>query len=54
MIQIWCVVIDEVISCTCILLQDGRTVLHLAAMEGQVQAIEMLIRLQADALDRVR
>ena len=55
MIQIWCVIIDEVISCTCILLQWRRTALHDAAMMGQVQAIETLIRLGADvnALDQV-
>ena len=54
MIQIWCVIIDED-HVTCILLQYGRTALHLAAMEEQVQAIETLIRLGAyvNALDRV-
>ena len=33
---------------TCILLQLERTVLHYAAQEGQVQAIETLIRLGAN------
>ena len=33
---------------TCILLQEGRTALHDAAMMGHVEAIETLIRLGAD------
>ena len=40
---------------TCILLQDGKTALNHAVRQGNVQAIETLIRLGADvnALDWV-
>jgi len=33
---------------TCILLQDGSTALHVAAIEGTVPVIQTLIRLGAD------
>ena len=40
---------------SCILLQDRMTALHHAAMRGQVQVVETLIRLGADvnAFDKV-
>ena len=40
---------------TCILLQGGWTALHVAAISGQIQVIETLIRLGADvnAFDEV-
>ena len=40
---------------TCVLLQGGKTALHLAAVMGHVQAIETLISSGADvnALDEV-
>ena len=40
---------------TCILLQQGRTALHEAAIRGHTQVVETLIRSGADAnaLDKV-